>query len=219
MKNKISKLLIRLAHGLIRLLLFTCRIRIIGLESFLKVAEKQPCALMLWHDRLALIGPLGWRYASHLSYAAFVSASRDGQLVTEICESYPHCRTISVSHDKRHHALRELINQLTTRHEVLLITPDGPRGPRHQVKPGIALAAKRAEAPVIPVSWSASRFWQLKTWDKMIFPKPFSKIVLHFGDPIWLEDAQNETRLEQELLKATKNACSAITLDQEKWPS
>lgn len=200
----LPKVAIKLGQGLIRLLLWTCKVKIEGQESFLPTAEKGACVLMFWHDRLALIGPLGWRFGSHLAYAALVSASRDGRLVNEVCQSYPQCRIISVSHDGRHHALRELIQQLKERHEVLLITPDGPRGPRHKVKPGIALAARLAKVPVIPFSWSASRYWQLGTWDKMIFPKPFSTIVARFGAPVLVTGDIDEVYLEEQLSRLSE---------------
>lgn len=193
------QVVITLGQGLIRLLLWTCRVKIEGQEDFLQAAEKGACVLMFWHDRLALIGPLGWRFGSHLAYAAFVSASRDGRLVNAICQSYPHCRIISVAHDGRHHALRELIQQLKERHEVLLITPDGPRGPRHKVKPGVALAARLAKVPVIPFSWSVSRYWQLRTWDQMLFPKPFSTIIARFGAPVIVTGDIDEAYLEKQL--------------------
>lgn len=197
------RVIARAAQALIKALLWTCRIEYVGVANFIAVAQKQACVLMLWHDHLALIAPLLRRHqeTSHLSYTAFVSASRDGQLVNEICASYPNCRIISVAHDGRHHALRALIHQLKSRQEVLLITPDGPRGPRHRVKPGLALAARKANAPIISFSWSATRFWQLNTWDRMMFPKPFSTIVVRFGSPITMVgDNADDQRLEDELV-------------------
>ena len=198
-------LITRTAQGLIKVVLWTCRIEYVGTAKFFSIAQKQACVLMLWHDRLALVAPLLLRVpgATALSYTAFVSASRDGQLVNEICASYPNVRIISVSHDGRHHALRALIQQLQTKQEVLLITPDGPRGPRHQVKPGLAMAARKATAPVIPFSWSTSRFWQLRTWDRMMFPKPFSKIVVTFGTPLTMTGEDDDQRLEDGLQAAS----------------
>jgi lysophospholipid acyltransferase (LPLAT)-like uncharacterized protein len=199
-----QKFITRLSQGAIRLLLWTCKVKIEGLEHFLSAANTGPCVLMLWHDRLALIGPIAWRFAPHLRYAAFVSASRDGKMIHEICASYPHCRVIRVPHDGRHLALREMIQQLRKRQEVLLITPDGPRGPRHKVKPGLGLAARMTQVPVVAFSWSASRFWQLNTWDKFLIPKPFSTITVRFGPALELRKAEDEAILEENLNRLEK---------------
>ena len=64
------------------------------------------------------------------------------------------------------------------------MTPDGPRGPLYKVKPGIAMAAKEAQATIIPLTWDADHFWELKTWDKLKLPKPFTCIRVVLGDPI-----------------------------------
>lgn len=204
----LTRWLARTAQVMIKMVLWTCRVEYIGLDRFLKTAQTQACVLMLWHDQLALVAPLFRRRSelAHLPYSAFVSASRDGQLVREICACYPNCRVISVAHHSRHHALRALIQQLQTRQEILLITPDGPRGPRRQMKGGLALAARKAEAPVIPFSWSASRCWRLNTWDQMAFPLPFSKVVVKFGDGVKINEAAeaveattDDNRLEEAL--------------------
>ena len=63
------------------------------------------------------------------------------------------------------------------------MTPDGPRGPRYQCKPGALTAAEMTGAKVIGISWSASRFFQLGSWDKMVIPLPFSKIIVSLSDP------------------------------------
>lgn len=192
----------RVVQGLLKMVLRTCRVDYVGIDNFLAVAQKQACVLMLWHEHLALVAPLLSRHpeAVKLAYAAFISASRDGLLLNELCARYPNCRILSVAHDRRHHALRAMIHQLQTRSEVLLITPDGPRGPPHRVKPGLAIAARKADSPVFPLRWTASREWRLNTWDRMRFPKPFSRIVVHFGPPAKMTGEKDDRRLEETLL-------------------
>jgi lysophospholipid acyltransferase (LPLAT)-like uncharacterized protein len=62
------------------------------------------------------------------------------------------------------------------------LVADAPRGPRFVSKLGIIYLAKRTGIPIIPVIWSADRFWQLHSWDRTIIPKPFARIVALFGD-------------------------------------
>lgn len=171
------------AKIIFRFLLWSCRVKIEGLERFAKTAEKEPCILMLWHNRLGLVPEILNRYAPPFNYVAFVSKSRDGELLAILAESYALGRTIRVPSNNRHHALKQSIDRLK-KGDVLVFTPDGPRGPRYEVKPGIALAARAASATIIPLTWKADRFWQLKTWDGFLIPKPFAKVHVQIGDPI-----------------------------------
>lgn len=66
-----------------------------------------------------------------------------------------------------------------------LLAPDGPRGPHREAKGGIAVIGQKARAMVIPSSAAASRSITLRwRWDKHLVPLPFSRAIIHFGDPI-----------------------------------
>ncbi len=62
------------------------------------------------------------------------------------------------------------------------LVADAPRGPRFVSKLGIIYLAKRTGVPIIPVIWSADRYWKLQSWDRTIIPKPFARIVALFAD-------------------------------------
>lgn len=183
-------LIATIGQGLIRLLLWTCRWQVEGLERFKQVAAQQKCIVMLWHNRLALAPSILYRFAPQFIYAALVSKSRDGELISAVIHSYSTGRTIRVSHQGRHHALIGLIRHLETHREVVIITPDGPRGPCYQMKPGIALAALETSAHVVALDWTASKQWELNTWDRLRLPKPFSTIRVSFKDPIVFDGNQ-----------------------------
>lgn len=201
-----------LAYGgkaLLKLLTFTCRIKVEGIAQFQAHAGKGNCILLLWHNRLMLVAPIFQRYAPQFTYTAFISKSRDGEPLALFTRSFKNGRTIRVRHNAKHEALKEMIDRLKNSPEVLIVTPDGPRGPRYQIKPGISLAAKETGAKIFPFSWSADRFWQLKSWDKMILPKPFAKISVLIGDPIIPDKKQSIEQftpiLEKTLLAADKH--------------
>lgn len=142
------------------------------------------CILMLWHNRLVLAPFALYKFAGEFIYAAVISKSRDGELLDAVMRSYKHGRTIRVAHSARHKALLEVIRHLQDTRDVVIITPDGPKGPCYQMKPGTALAAIETGAAVIPMTWEASSYWKLNTWDGLRIPKPFSKIKVVFGEPI-----------------------------------
>lgn len=186
-KRFLSYLIAYSAKFLLRILLCTCQFEVRGLEEFIQVARKQKCILMLWHNRLALVAEILEKFAPYFCYVAFVSNSRDGEPLAILANSYKIGKTIRVPHDARHKALRKMINHLKHGKEIVIITPDGPKGPRYKVKPGVAMAARESQAKIIPLTWTSNRFWQLKTWDKLLLPKPFSKIVIDLGNPISFE--------------------------------
>ncbi|MBA2369121.1 MAG: lysophospholipid acyltransferase family protein [Candidatus Protochlamydia sp.] len=183
-------------------LLLTCRWKIEGLDHFRLIASKEKCLLMLWHNQLALAPFILHRYVGHLVFTAFVSNSRDGHLISRIVSSYKNGRTIRVPHHSRHQALREMIRQVEEKKSIVVITPDGPRGPRYKMKPGIALAAMQTQAYVFPLKWSASNFWELRTWDKLRLPKPFSIITVSFHAPLRMDEGKTLPEAKQILEQA-----------------
>src|SRR4051812_6024713 len=94
-----------LAKGLLRLLMFTCRLEIQGLAQFICTASEGRCILMLWHNRLALVPEIVSHYAPQFTYRAFISKSRDGEPLAIITNSYSCGRTLRVPHNGRYQAL------------------------------------------------------------------------------------------------------------------
>ncbi len=93
------------------------------------------------------------------------------------------------------------------------VTPDGPKGPKYQAKPGTVRMAQLSGAPIYPVACSAERRWTFRSWDEMILPKPFSRAVYNVGEPIYVpKDATEEELLRYDaeltarLIKATEEA-------------
>lgn len=142
---------------------------------------------MLWHNRLAIIAEVLNKHAPHFIYSAFISKSRDGEPLALLANSYKAGRAIRVSHNAKHQGLKMVIESLKTKEDIIVFTPDGPRGPRYKMKPGIVLAARESNAAIIPFSWSAKSYWTLKTWDKFMLPKPFTTLTITFGSPIMID--------------------------------
>lgn len=200
-KHFLSRPIAYAAKYLLRLLLWTCRFEVVGLDEFAKIASQRPCILALWHNRLALMGEFVHRFAPQFIYVAFVSKSRDGEALAHFTTSYSIGRVIRVPHQARHQALKEAIDHLKSTREILIFTPDGPRGPACEVKPGVVKAAQVSGAPIIPFTWQAKRFWQLKTWDKFLLPKPFTTITVTLGKPTYYEAEAPIEHLQNALKK------------------
>lgn len=194
-------MLATIVKKLLQMILFTCRIEVRNIEEFLHTVAKERCILMLWHAQMLLIPYFGTKYAPQYTYTAVISKSRDGELLAALADKYSNATTIRISHTARFQAVRDIIKNLK-KDSIILMTPDGPRGPREVVKPGIVLAARRTNAHIIPFSWTCNRHWQLNSWDKFMIPKPFSKIVITAGAAICL-DKEGDVNEQQALLQKT----------------
>lgn len=185
------KFIVALYKMVAALLLSTCKFEVVGIEEFRKAAAKGNCSLVIWHDRLGILAKILHKFVPEFSYLAVLSNSRDGRILGCLATSYKQCDVLFVPHDGREIALKKMVDALKNDNRVLIVTPDGPRGPRHKLKPGIVLASQHADSTIIPLTWECTHCWVLNSWDKMAFPKPFSKIKINFGETLKVSLDQN----------------------------
>ena len=158
----------------------TCRISEFGREIEEKYVTQFPDKGLLyatWHRGLFFV--LYWyRNQNAVSIA---SASDDGELAAQAAKRFGWITARGSSSRGGRQAYRAMENLVKQGHKGGLAA-DAPRGPRFVSKLGIIYLAKRTGIPIIPVIWSADRFWKLKSWDRTIIPKPFARIVALFAD-------------------------------------
>ncbi len=197
-----TTIMAKIIKGLLNGLLRTCRLQVSGVDNFINCAQLQPCVLALWHNRLAIMPFILANNTPAFVYTALVSASRDADFLHTFIHTYKNGRTIRVGHLTRHEGLRAAVRTIEAYRSILVITPDGPRGPRYQAKPGLALAAIQTGAMIFPVNWEADRCWELNSWDGLRIPKPFAKIKVQFEAPLQFDKSKAYTRLQvQEILQ------------------
>jgi lysophospholipid acyltransferase (LPLAT)-like uncharacterized protein len=135
----------------------------------------------LWHD--SILVPLAKKMLSGTRVAALVSRHQDGAYLAEFMG---YCRIRSVRGSTARggdQALRELM-QVGDEWNIF-ITPDGPRGPHHKIKPGLVYLASRTGRPVIPVASHCESAWHVRgSWTGLVVPKPFSRCTYLLGDPV-----------------------------------
>ncbi len=154
----------------------------------------QPFVFAFWH---AQILPLVWQHRDE-RVAVLISTHADGEIIARICEALGH-RTIRGSTSRGGaRALVEIARMLKHGTEVA-ITPDGPRGPPHSIAPGVLYAAHRANAPIVPIHVHASRAWHLATWDRFMIPKPFARLTIRYGDPLFVDGIEGGAALDREI--------------------
>ncbi len=137
------------------------------------------CIFAVWHGRML---PMVFTERGQ-GAVVLVSRHRDGELIARII-GWLGFRTVRGSSTRGgDEALRSLLREAGEQ-ELIAITPDGPRGPAERVKPGLVYLASRSGLPIVPVASSARDSWVLSSWDRFRIPKPFSRVVIAYGDPI-----------------------------------
>jgi lysophospholipid acyltransferase (LPLAT)-like uncharacterized protein len=154
----------------------------------------------LWHNRLLLISYVLKRFAPHRPGAGLISASRDGDLVADLTQRFGFDVVRGSSSRMGASAILEMSNVLASGRD-LLITPDGPRGPAYELGPGIIFLAQKSGAPVLPINLEYSSCWRLKSWDRFILPRPFSKVRVIFGPPHRVGSTSTPEEFETERLR------------------
>jgi lysophospholipid acyltransferase (LPLAT)-like uncharacterized protein len=190
-KHKIfPRFVARIAKVVLEILTGSCRYEVEGLETYLATARSDKCVVMLWHHHLLLAPKIFTKFTDEFSYAALVSQSRDGEILAAIINSYRIGSSIRVAHNAKKSAMDGAIQYLDNRKGLLIITPDGPKGPPKRMKKGTVYIAKASGAKILPISWKCDKYWTLNTWDKMKIPKPFSKIQITFGEPVSVKEGK-----------------------------
>lgn len=188
-------------------LLRSCRFTEEGTDLFEEVRARGPVIIAAWHGRLL---PLAWRHR-HRGYAPMISQSRDGDFIAGVVAGWGYHPVRGSTSRGGGAALRELVRR--SRAHTLVLTPDGPRGPRHHLQPGVLVAARLTGLPIVPLAAGADRAWWLGGWDRFLVPKPFARVHLLHGQVHRVPRDANEDamaahgqRLEAELNALTARA-------------
>lgn len=167
------------AAWLIRALRATVRIEHHGNEALLAAqATGERPVYAFWHRHLLLM-VYSWQGSGPVS--VLISQHRDGSLVARAMESFGLGAVRGSTSRGATGALRAMIRNARAGH-TLAFTPDGPRGPVGEVKVGVIAAAAAAGRPVQPIALAASRAWRLRSWDRFVVPKPFSRVAFTYGE-------------------------------------
>ena len=154
----------------------------------------------LWHNRLLIFPFVLRRFFSNRRGAALISASRDGDLLADAIKRFDFDIVRGSSSRLGASAILQLTDVLASGRDVV-ITPDGPRGPAYELGPGIIFLAQKSGAAVLPVNMEYSSCWRLKSWDRFILPRPFSKVRVIIGQPYHVRSTSTPDEFETERLR------------------
>jgi hypothetical protein len=165
----------RTAGVLLRLWRLTVRVQNRNSE-----VRKPPYVFALWHGRV--IPNMMDNY--DCGSVTMASRSNDGALAAGIVDQLGLIATRGSTSRAGRAALEEMAEKVRSGEAPFAsLTVDGPRGPWRKVKVGVVSLARALKVPLIPVTASCRRAWVLRSWDHMVLPKPFTQVVVAYGEP------------------------------------
>jgi lysophospholipid acyltransferase (LPLAT)-like uncharacterized protein len=177
----------KLAISFINIISKTWRIKIEGDKPHKGI-------VLFWHGKMLP----GWKVLSDKNPKAVVSQSKDGEILSAILQKWGF-ELIRGSSSK---GGKEVLNNIveSARDSLILMTPDGPRGPAEQMKAGAVIASQRAEVPLTlcGILIERKKIFE-KSWDKFEFPMPFSKIIVKYSKPYYIESSGDRKYTEQKI--------------------
>jgi lysophospholipid acyltransferase (LPLAT)-like uncharacterized protein len=162
-----------------------------------------------WHENILVPAYHYGRRDIHV----LISQHADGRLIAEACRHLG----FRVVHGSTTRGGAEAIRQMLrlSRSAHLAITPDGPRGPRQRVQPGVVYLAARTGLPIVPFGIAFERAWRMHSWDRFALPCPWSAAVCVTAEPILVPEDLDKDQLEHYRLQV-ENAMYRATEAAER---
>jgi lysophospholipid acyltransferase (LPLAT)-like uncharacterized protein len=175
----VLRLIIFAGTWFIRLIGPTLRVCVSREETAQLTIDQRPLIVSFWH---ACIVPATY-ICRNIGVRVMSSYSYDGEYMGRIIHKFGF---VAVKGSSSRNAVRALLGLRRALEEgwTVAFSIDGPRGPRYQVKPGPAALARSSAIPLSMFHIAVESAWALNTWDRLIIPKPFSRVLVRFGNLI-----------------------------------
>jgi lysophospholipid acyltransferase (LPLAT)-like uncharacterized protein len=188
----------RLIGWFIRLLGVTLRREVRGDLASVN-ASQVPVIHVLWHNQIC-VSPYLWRKMfPGRACVVLTSASKDGVVLASAVKVF-NVGAVHGSSSRRGVAALVALRKAAKEGKDLVFTPDGPRGPKYKLQPGVIKIAQTSGCLVSPFRIEFSSCWRLKTWDAFQIPKPFCRVVITLLKPMEIPVDLNEEEFENQRL-------------------
>lgn len=180
---------------------YTTRWSVERIEGVQPIIDRgQGVIALTWHSRFLMLNS-AWKKSWQLPHV-LISRSSDGAIVAH-CSHFLGLKTIRGSSRKMNSdrakggakASRGIVSAIEGG-GCVVITPDGPRGPRQRLQDGALRLARLTGAPILPCTFSVKNRIQFKSWDRFVWPLPFGRGKIIWGTPIYIEAECDEATLE-----------------------
>lgn len=168
--------------------------------------SEEPIVFACWHGELLMLPYLYTYFRKKVHGKVLISNHFDGELVSRTIKYFGFGTLVGSTTRNSARVLIQSIKALKEGYDIG-ITPDGPKGPCHELSDGIIFMAQKAKAKIVLVEIKPTKKWQLNSWDKFVIPKPFGIINYYASleidvNGLELEDARN--LIKEGLLKHEK---------------
>lgn len=189
----LSRLIPPVAALFIRALHATLRVRHVHSEGILELNRREGSYIYaFWHGHLLVTIYALFRHP----LLVMISQHRDGEIIAATMERFGVTAARGSSSRGGGEALRQMLRGAREGY-VLVITPDGPRGPRRVAQPGVVRAAQLGGIPILPAAVVAKHRKILSSWDRFEIPLPFSRTLFLYGEPIEVPRALSDEEFER----------------------
>jgi lysophospholipid acyltransferase (LPLAT)-like uncharacterized protein len=189
--------LVWLAAALIRLIGSSLRLTVEDRAGIFDQAERPPIIMAFWHNRVGLMAYFCGRFIHPARTAlTMISASRDGQFITDVAA---HFRVKAVRGSTSRRGMIAALTAIRAARDAetdLVITPDGPRGPRCRIQPGLLRLAQVTQRPIVAITYEIAWKRELDSWDRFHIPLPFSACRLITSEPVVVPENASEEELD-----------------------
>jgi len=198
---------------LIKLFSLTYRVTVVDRSGvdFYQKGRHEPVVMAIWHNRL-LYAPVVIKKRVRKHFVSIASNSDDGRYAANYMKSFNVSVVRGSSSRGGATALAQLIKKITIEKKSVVMTIDGPRGPKYSCKPGAPKLASMTGVKLIPYVINFSNYWQFRSWDNTQIPKPFCKVEICLGEAIELKEDLSREELKEaqnllieKMLKITKD--------------
>ena len=188
----ILRIIIWAGYWVIRLIGPTLRVCISHEEGAQETLDQRPLIVSFWHSCMIpatyICRNMGVRVMSSYSY--------DGEYMGRIIHKFGF---VAVKGSSSRNAVRALLGLRRALEDgwTVAFTLDGPRGPRRKVKPGPVALARSSRVPLSMFHAAVERAWVLNSWDRMMIPMPFSRVLVRFGKLIPVPSGASDEDVER----------------------
>jgi hypothetical protein len=186
-----------LSAGLIRGLGATLRLTIEDHAGMINRTERDPFIVAFWHNRTAFMALFQERYCGGRGAVTLISRSRDGQFIADVAAYFGIKAARGSSSRYGAAAALSAVRAAGDRKVDIAITPDGPRGPRYQIQPGLLRLAQVTGRPIVAITYRLGWKYELPSWDRFQIALPFSSCHLIIQAPIFVPQDATEDELEK----------------------
>ncbi|MGZ5127570.1 MAG: lysophospholipid acyltransferase family protein [Burkholderiales bacterium] len=191
---------------------WTLRYRVNDKAGYFTGGLHEPVIIVLWHNRIISTPACFERYnRKKRSALVLTSASPEGSLLALLMAHFGIGAVRGSTSRRASVALREMAARMAEGHDVM-ITPDGPRGPRYRLQPGALFLAQKTGYSILPIHVEYSHYRRFKTWDGFALPLPFARVEVIIDEPFRVS-SKTEQEFEIERRQLERRMTQSLRMD------